>query len=176
MHLHEHCIKDHYTMTHALIVIDVQNDYFTNGALPQWQVEETTGRIIQTIQKAEREGWIIIAVQHISKDENASLFNPNGHGIDLHASVATLLQDKTLIIKHQADAFLDTELAQSLVCKGVTDIHLCGMMTQNCITHTALSPEASPFRVHILAECCTAPTELIHKIAIRALNGRCHVA
>lgn len=162
-------------MKHALIVIDVQNDYFSGGALPQWQVEETTGRIIQAIQKADREGWHIIAVQHISKDEKAALFNPKGHGIDLHASVAALLQNKTRLIKHQADAFLDTTLAQTLAREDITDIHLCGMMTQNCITHTALSPEASPYRVHILGECCTAPTELIHKIAIRALNGRCHV-
>lgn len=159
-------------MSHALLVIDVQNDYFPGGALPQWQVEETTARIAAAIRQADSQGWLIVAVQHIATDENARLFNPKGEGIALHASVASLLQGRPLIVKQQADAFLNTELARILSGAGITHLHLCGMMTQNCITHTALSPEAAPYQVHILSDCCTATTELIHQIALRGLGGR----
>ncbi|RKW44787.1 MAG: isochorismatase family protein [Lautropia sp.] len=56
-----------------------------------------------------------------------------------------------------------------------TDLYLCGMMTQNCITHTALSPDARRYTVHVLADCCSAPSALIHDIAVRALKGRLDV-
>lgn len=157
---------------HALIVIDVQNEYFDGGAYPQWQAAAVAGRIAQAIGQAKENGWPVIAVQHIAADSNAALFNPQGQGIAFHPSVAALLQDKPLVVKQQADAFLNTPLEALLRASNVGHIHLCGMMTQNCITHTALSPQAAPWRVHIRADCCTAPTELIHKIALRALGGR----
>lgn len=160
------------TQRHALIVIDVQNEYFEGGSFPQWQALAVAERIAQAIQQAEQNGWSIIAVQHIAADDSATLFNPKGQGIAFHPSVVALLQGKPLVVKQQADAFLNTELEALLRASHVSHIHLCGMMTQNCITHTALSPQARPWCVHIQANCCTAPTELIHKIALRALGGR----
>ena len=62
-----------------------------------------------------------------------------------------------------------------LAAAGVSDIYLCGMMTQNCITHTALSPDAAAWRVHIIADACTAPDARIHAVAARALSARLDV-
>ena len=46
------------------------------------------------------------------------------------------------------------------------------MMTQNCITHTAISKSAEKYNVSILTDCCTTVSEMIHKIALNALSTR----
>lgn len=49
------------------------------------------------------------------------------------------------------------------------------MMTQHCITHTALSPDAAGFEVAIIAAACAAPTAVISDVALSGLAGRCTV-
>ncbi|MDZ5777176.1 isochorismatase family protein, partial [Stenotrophomonas maltophilia] len=73
------------------------------------------------------------------------------------------------------DSFLGTPLGQTLAAQNVSDIRLVGMMTQHCITHTALSPEAAGLDVTILGAGCAAPTALISDIALSGLAGRCKV-
>ena len=99
--------------------------------------------------------------------------------------MAALLADRPVVTKRQADAFFQTDLRQRLdeaagpqgasSQTGITDLYLCGMMTQNCITHTALSPETAGYRIHVLGDACTAPSELVHRIALRALAARCDI-
>ncbi|MDO4644157.1 MAG: isochorismatase family protein [Cardiobacteriaceae bacterium] len=159
-------------MKSALIVIDVQNDYFTGGAFPQWDAEAVAERIVERINKAKSEGQMVIAIQHISADPNAWLFRANGEGVAFYPLVAELLVHSPVVIKRYADSFFQTELGKILKENHIEQIDLCGMMTQNCITHTALSPEAEPYQVRILANYCSAPSELIHKFAVAALSAR----
>jgi nicotinamidase-related amidase len=46
------------------------------------------------------------------------------------------------------------------------------MMTQNCVTHTALSKAAEKYKLSILADCCTIVSEILHLIALNALSTR----
>ena len=162
------------TSTPALLVIDVQNDYFSGGVLPLWQADETATHIARAIRHADAHGWAIIAVRHEGLPDGR-IFRPGTSGASLHPHVLDLLTGRPLVIKRQADAFLDTDLNAILEATSVTDLYLCGMMTQNCITHTALSPDARRYTVHVLADCCSAPSALIHDIAVRALKGRLDV-
>ena len=41
------------------------------------------------------------------------------------------------------------------------------MMTQNCVTHTAISKAAEKYNVTILIDCCTTVSEILHKIALK---------
>jgi len=47
-----------------------------------------------------------------------------------------------------------------------------GMMTQHCVTHTAISKAAEKYKVAILADCCSTVDEMIHKIALNAVATR----
>ena len=58
---------------------------------------------------------------------------------------------------------------------GITDLYLTGMMTQHCITHTALSPQASGMKVHIIAKGCAAPAKALSDLALHGLSARCDV-
>ena len=49
---------------------------------------------------------------------------------------------------------------------------VCGMMTQNCVTHTAISKAAEKYDVTILPDCCTTVDEMIHNIALHPVSTR----
>ena len=88
---------------------------------------------------------------------------------------ADALEGCVVIEKHQADSFLGTTLGQELAARNVSAIRLVGMMTQHCITHTALSPEAAGLEVTIVGAGCAAPTATLSAIALAGLSGRCKV-
>lgn len=77
-----------------------------------------------------------------------------------------------IVIKKYADSFYETELEEVLDRVGVDEIMICGMMTHNCVTHTAISTKAFKYRVKVIRECCTTVTEIINEIALNALSIR----
>lgn len=77
-----------------------------------------------------------------------------------------------VVIKHYADSFEQTNLEQVLSRQGVDELLVCGMMTQNCVTHTAISKAAEKYKVSMLMDCCTTVDEMIHNIALHAVSTR----
>jgi nicotinamidase-related amidase len=160
-------------MSRALLVIDIQNDYFPGGALPLFQPVETEARILAAIGAARRAGDQIILVQHVSK-ATGGLFDAAGTGVAIRPAILTAAGEAPIVTKHDADAFQDTDLASHLA--GVETLLVCGMMTQNCVVFTALSRAADAFQVRVVGDLCTAPSEPVHKIALNALGSKLTVA
>jgi nicotinamidase-related amidase len=159
-------------MSRALVVIDIQNDYFADGVLPLHGADETSVRIAKTIESARRAGDRIVLVQHISK-ATSGLFASGGTGVDIRPSILAAAADAPIVIKHVADSFQDTDLASHL--EGVDTLLICGMMTQNCVVFTAMSKAAEKFNVIVVEDLCAAPTETVHKIALSALRSKLDV-
>jgi len=70
------------------------------------------------------------------------------------------------------NSFYETVLDKILSDVGATTLLICGMMTQNCVTHTAISKAAEKYEVVILPDCCTTVSDMIHNIALRAVSTR----
>ncbi|SDJ28024.1 Nicotinamidase-related amidase [Ferrimonas sediminum] len=158
----------------AVIVIDLQNDYFPGGAYPQWQAQQVTERTLGLIERARQQGMPVVLVQHLA-DVSAGLapfFNPGTPGAKIHDSVLQAAEDAEVVVKGFADGFEGTNLDEVLQRLGVERILLCGMMTQNCVTHTALSKAAERYRPVVLADCTSSVDERIHQIALNALSIR----
>ncbi len=162
-------------MKKALLVIDVQNDYFPSGKLPLWNTDATLSSIHDAIRSAEEKGMPVILVQQLTDPKTASFFNPGTEGAAIHSRVREAAPNARIVTKHFADSFYQTNLDEVLSELGVTTLLVCGMMTQNCVTHTAVSKTAEKYEVIILADCCTTVSELIHKIALRAIATRLSV-
>ena len=64
------------------------------------------------------------------------------------------------------------EFPETLSGLGVDELLICGMMTQNCVTHTAISKAAEKYTVTVLPECCATVDEMLHNIALHALSTR----
>lgn len=161
-------------MKNALIVIDIQNDYFPGGTFPLEGAEIACKGAVKAIKKAQEEDWLIVGIQHIATAD-APFFKPDSEGAKIHPDVVAALGAAPVIVKKEADSFFETSLEQLLRNNGVTNIYLTGMMTQHCVTHTALSPQALGMKMNIIAEGCAAPTKALSDLALYGLSARCSV-
>lgn len=156
---------------HALIIIDLQNDYFPEGRFPLWNTLPVLDRTIDAIKQADAHNIPVIFIQHIAPSQSP-FFSKGTPGADLHPLLLAAAPQAPVVIKTQADSFLDTSLAETLEALKVDSLLICGMMTHNCVTHTALSKAAEKYQLTILPDCCTTVSEILHVIALKAIEPR----
>jgi nicotinamidase-related amidase len=162
-----------------LIVIDLQNDYFPGGAFPLANTQAALATIERAIDRARARGIPVVHVQHLADPAQglAPFFNPGTAGADIHPRILAAAPDAPVVVKHFADSFERTDLHQTLQRLGANELILCGMMTQNCVTHTALSRQADSYdKVTVLTDACTTVSDLLHAIALHALSTRVTLA
>lgn len=158
----------------ALIVIDIQNDYFPDGKFPLWNTDVVLANTEQAIAKARAQGIPVVLVQHIADPAKgiAPFFNVGTAGVDIHPGILAAAPEGIVVTKAFADSFHHTALEETLSRLGVEELLICGMMTQNCVTHTAISKAAEKFSVKVLPDCCTTINQMIHLIALNAVSTR----
>ncbi|MFV0443289.1 MAG: cysteine hydrolase family protein [Planctomycetaceae bacterium] len=159
-------------MSKALLVIDVQNDYFPDGKFPLWNTNAVLANIERIIGRAKADGISVIFVQHIVKGEQAPFFCEDTSGVKIHPRLLDVSPESVVVEKCHADSFLDTALEKTLKRKDITELLVCGMMTHNCVTHTAMSQSAAKYNITVLPDCCTTVSETIHLLALDALSHR----
>ena len=162
-------------MKKALLIIDLQNDYFENGKFPLWNTMQVLENIKIAIQKAKEQKIPIIFIQHIVPKGAGGLapfFNEETDGAKIRSDLLQLAPDSKVVIKTFADGFYKTNLEETLSELGIEKLLVCGMMTQNCVTHTAISKSAEKYEVSIIPECTTTVDEMIHNIALNAVSTR----
>ena len=161
-------------MKKALLLIDLQNDYFPGGKFPLWNTDVTLSNIEQAINAAKAKNIPIIHIQHIANPEMgiAPFFNKGSEGAKIHSRILEAAPDAPIVFKEFADSFEKTNLEEVLKELGVDELLVCGMMTQNCVTHTAISKSAEKYKVSILPDCCTSVDLMIHNIALHAVSTR----
>lgn len=163
-------------MTRALLVIDLQNDYFPDGKFPLWNTDVVLRNVEVAIGRAQAQGVPVILVQHVARQGVAPFLNEGTVGAKIHPRVLAAAPNAPVVVKEHADSFEKTNLQETLGKLGVTELLICGMMTQNCVTHTAISKAAENYDVTILPDCCTTVSEILHLIAIHAISTRVTLA
>lgn len=158
----------------ALIIIDVQNDYFADGLFPLWNAEAVLEQTLQAVRHAQAQQIPVFLVQHVADTSQgpAPFFNPDSEGVAIHPRLQAMLPDAPVIVKQAADSFWKTSLEAHLRRLNINKTTLTGMMTHNCVTHTALSRDAETYEVSILGDCCTTVSEILHLIALSAIRNR----
>ncbi len=161
-------------MSKALLVIDLQNDYFPGGLFPLWNAATVLDGVERAIAAATAKGIPVIHVQHLADPSHgpAPFFNVGSVGAEIHPRILAAAPTAPVIVKHFADSFERTPLDATLRQLGTTELLVCGMMTQNCVTHTAISKAAERYGVTVLPDVCTTVSEMLHRIALHALSTR----
>jgi nicotinamidase-related amidase len=122
------------SMSRALLVIDVQNEYF-DGALPITHPAGHLDRILEVMDAAE--GKIpTIVIQHHFPQPDKPFFQRGSHGWQLHKEVASRPRE-VLIEKTMPGSFTGTELEAWLRERGITTVAIAGYMTHMCCDTTA---------------------------------------
>lgn len=167
-------------MSTALLVIDIQNDYFPGGAMElagSIEAGEQAGKLIEAFR---RKGLPVIHIQHISTRAGATFFVPGTRGVDIHPSVLPLAGE-TLIQKNFPNSFRETPLLHHLRDKQITHLVIAGMMTQMCVDSTVRAAADLGFACSLAHDACatkalsfggmTVPAESVHAAFLAALNG-----
>ena len=123
-------------MKRALLVIDVQNEYFPGGELPVTYPENSLARITDAMDGAAEAGIPIVVIQHGTENPEAKAFLKGSRGWRLKGEVE-VRKRATVIEKTLPGAFTGTELEPWLKQNGVDTVVIAGYMTQMCCDTTA---------------------------------------
>ncbi len=116
----------------ALVVVDIQNDYFPTGAMPLTGVERAAQRAASALAHARSHDMPIIVVQHVAREREAAFFRPNTAGVDIHPAFVPR-PEELHVVKHFPNAFAHTGLNDRLQQLHVRELVMVGMMTHMCI-------------------------------------------
>jgi len=134
-------------LSRALLVIDVQNEYFT-GALPITHPAGHLGRILKVMDAAA--GRIpTVVIQHHSTD--LPIFRKGSKEWELHPEVAERPRD-LLMEKDLPGSFTNTVLEAWLRERGITTVSIAGYMTHMCCDTTARQAVHRGFKCEFLSD------------------------
>jgi nicotinamidase-related amidase len=144
----------------ALVVIDIQNEYFAGGAIPLPGADVAAGRAAEAIAAARAAE---IEVFHVRHEEPGSdeWFVPGTRGAETNPAVAPA-DGEAVIVKHHPNSFLQTELAGRLAALGATRVAFCGMMTSMCVDATVRAAVDHGLDAVLVDDACAAP-DLDHR-------------
>src|SRR3972149_1273816 len=144
-------------MTTALILIDIQNDYFPGGAGELYNPIEASLRPRQLLDHFRQAHLPLVHIQHVAIRPGAKTFLPGTVGVEIHENVRPL-EGECVFQKHYPNSFRDTPLLDHLKHEGVTHVVICGMMTHMCVDATTRAAFDFGFECLIAHDACATKT------------------
>ena len=137
----------------ALIVVDIQNDYFPGGKMELVGSPEAAKVAALVKASFKAQGLPVFMIQHISKSPTATFFLPETTGVEIHESVK-LVDGDVLVVKHFPNSFRETSLLAQLQAASITELTIVGMMTHMCIDTTTRAASDLGFKVEVIGNAC----------------------
>src|SRR5471032_3597381 len=113
-------------MSRALVIVDIQNDYFPGGANPLVELERAAANAQRLLEAFRKSGEPLFHVHHVWDAPDAAFMRPGTAGVEIHESVAPAAGEP-VIQKANPNSFLDTALEAELRARGVEHVVVCGM-------------------------------------------------
>jgi ureidoacrylate peracid hydrolase len=179
-------------MTYALLVVDMQNGFcHPDGSFPKVGrglegAMEAVRNAAVAVAQARRADVPVVFTRHVYRpgrhDEGAALIrnSPELAGVaglaagtwdaevceELGCGPSDLVVDKV-----RFDAFQWTSLEPLLRGLGVTELMICGVVTNICVETTTRSAFMRDFPVTLIEDCCAAKTRRLHELAVEVLSS-----
>jgi nicotinamidase-related amidase len=140
-------------MSTALVLIDLQNDYFPGGTMELVDAEPAVAKAAQLLTAFRQRGWPIVHVQHIAKRPGATFFLPGTTGAEIHASVRPS-DGERIVTKHFPNSFRETSLLEALRGIDASKLVVAGMMTHMCVDTTVRAAADLGFQCSLAQDGC----------------------
>jgi len=153
----------------ALLLIDIQDFYFPGGSLALENPEQAgmnAGLILEQFRKKD------YPVYHVRHN-----FEPGGN---IHKYVKPA-EGEPVFSKDQVNAFLDTELLETLRRDSIESLVICGMQTHMCVEAAVRAAHDHGFTCMLVQDACATralqyeehiiPAKNVHFSTIRTLLG-----
>jgi nicotinamidase-related amidase len=155
-------------MNRALIVIDVQESFRTGWLWETLSDPKITDRVDRLVRLARRAGDLVVWVLHYEPG-SGNVFDP-ALG---HVRVMDELrreEDEPLIHKTAHNAFTTTNLQQLLTERGIRELTVCGIRTEQCVETTTRVASDLGYGVTFVVDA-TATNPIPHRDAPAGLSA-----
>jgi len=159
----------------ALLIVDVQRDFCSGGALPVSGADEIIPVINDLIKEAIGAKALVVASRDWHPPDHSSFHASGGiwprhcvqgsDGAKFHAALrlpgdAFIVTKGQTVDKDQYSALDATGLANELRRRGVNRVLICGLAQNACVRATALDAVEAGFETHLLLSATrpVAPT------------------
>ena len=167
-------------MKTALLLIDIQNEYFPGGKR-ELEGPLPASECAQVLLNYFRQSNLpVVHIQHISSGPNATAFAAGSAGSEIHPNVQPL-ENEVVFQKHYPNSFRETPLLDHLKEKGITRLVIAGMMTHMCVEATSRAAFDFGFECLIAHDACATKgltfggtrvaADHVHRAFLAALNG-----
>jgi nicotinamidase-related amidase len=144
------------TVGRGLLVIDIQRDYFPDGAYPLVEPEAAAEKARQVLDGFRARDLPIVHMQHVWDDPEATFMRPGTDGVEIHPLVAPA-GGEAVLQKTEPNSFVGTTLESELRSRDVDDLVIVGMMTSMCVDSTTRAAADLGFAVTVVHDACAAP-------------------
>ncbi|WP_019581402.1 cysteine hydrolase family protein [Pseudomonas mandelii] len=163
----------------ALIVVDIQNDYFPQGKWPLAGADAAADNAAQLIQAFREADDAVVHIRHEFTSDAAPFFTPGSDGAKLHPKVLNRA-DEPVVLKHFVNAFRETELKAILDQQGIEHLVVVGSMSHMCIDGVTRAAADFGYTVTVIHDACatldlefngvTVPAAHVHAAFMSALG------
>lgn len=167
-------------MKTALVIIDIQNDYFPGGKMELVNSPAASDCACTLLEHFRLAQLPLYHIQHVAIRPGSTFFLPNTPGVDIHENVRPL-KGEPVIQKHFPNAFRETPLLETLRGVGVERLVICGMMTHMCVDATVRAATDLGFACLVAQDACatralvhdgvTVPADHVQRSFLAALDG-----
>ncbi|MBV6826005.1 cysteine hydrolase family protein [Pseudomonas sp. PD9R] len=163
----------------ALIVVDIQNDYFSGGKWELEGVDAAADNAARLIGAARERGDTVIHIRHETLAPNAPFFVPGTEGAQLHEK-ARNLADELVIVKHFMNPYRETQLREVLEHQGIKRVVVVGNMSHMCIDAVTRASDDFGYATTVIHDACAThdlafnqvkvPAAMVHATFMAALQ------
>ena len=147
----------------ALLLIDLQNDYFSGGKIELPGADEALQNALILLRFARAEGLSVIFMRHFSVQPQATFFLPDTKGAHLHDSLVPV-EHEPVMDKNFPNSFRQTELEEYLNARKITRLVICGMMSHMCVDATTRAAFDKDYACILAHDACTTrPLTFLNK-------------
>lgn len=167
-------------MTSALIIIDIQNDYFPGGAMEVVGAAAAATQATKLLAAFRQQARPVVHIQHIAARPGATFFLPDTVGAEIHQSVLPS-PGEPVFRKHFPNSFRETPLLEYLRSSGISHLVIAGMMTHMCVDTTTRAAADLGFACALAHDACATKAlsfngiqvsaESVQTAYLAALNG-----
>jgi nicotinamidase-related amidase len=143
-------------MARALLIIDIQRDYFPGGAYPLVEPEPAAEAARHVLDGFRSRGEPVVHMKHVWDAPDATFMRPGTDGVEIHPLVAPA-DGERVIEKAEANSFLGTGLESVLREAGIDSLVVAGMMSSMCVDATVRAAVDLGFGATVVHDACAAP-------------------
>jgi nicotinamidase-related amidase len=164
----------------VLLIIDIQNFYFEGGRVPLSGPIEASLEAKAVLEAFRAKKLPVIHIQHMPKGIEKFEAGQTDPQYAIHPNVAPA-EGETIIVKHYANSFRETDLAGILKKLGAKMLVVTGMQTHMCVEAATRYGADLGYEIILVDDACATrdlkyggtvvPAKAVHAAVLSAMNG-----